>query len=47
MELLANGWAHEQILIKNYPHLTEEDIQAAHRCATETVKREHVYPLLG
>src|ERR1700740_330682 len=43
-ELLANGWTHEQIL-KNYPHLTEEDIQAALHYATEAVKQEHVYPL--
>jgi hypothetical protein len=28
MELLANGWTHEQIL-KDYPHLTEKHIQAA------------------
>ena len=28
MELLAEGWTHEQIL-KNYPHLTSDDIQAA------------------
>ena len=44
MELLANGWTHEQIL-KNYPHLTEEDIQAALHYATEAVKQEHVYSL--
>ena len=28
VELLAEGWTHEQIL-KNYSHLTTEDIQAA------------------
>jgi uncharacterized protein (DUF433 family) len=44
MELLANGWGHEQIL-KDYPHLMEEDIQAALHYATEAVKQEHVYPL--
>ncbi|HEY2250868.1 MAG TPA: DUF433 domain-containing protein, partial [Planctomycetaceae bacterium] len=44
IELLANGWTHEQIL-KNYPHLAEDDIQAALHYAAETVKREHVYPL--
>jgi len=44
IELLANGWTHEQIL-KNYPHLAEEDIQAALHYAAETVKQEHVYPL--
>lgn len=27
MELLAEGWSHEQIL-KSYPHLTADDIQA-------------------
>ncbi len=44
MELLANGWTHEQIL-KNYPHLVAEDILAALHYAAETVKQEHVYPL--
>jgi uncharacterized protein (DUF433 family) len=44
MELLANGWAHEQILT-NYPQLTDDDIQAALHYATETLKHEHVYPL--
>ena len=34
MELIANGWSHEQILA-NYPHLTEDDIQAAFHYATE------------
>ena len=28
MELLANGWTYEQIL-HSYPHLAQEDIQAA------------------
>jgi len=44
MELLANGWTHEQIL-HSYPHLTREDIQAALHYATEVLKQEHVYPL--
>jgi uncharacterized protein (DUF433 family) len=44
MDLLANGWTHEQIL-KNYPHLTEQDIQAALHYAAEALKQEHVYPL--
>jgi uncharacterized protein (DUF433 family) len=44
VELLANGWAHEQILT-NYPQLTDDDIQAALHYATETLKHEHVYPL--
>jgi uncharacterized protein (DUF433 family) len=44
MELLANGWTHEQIL-RNYPHLTADDIQAALHYAAEALKQEHVYPL--
>jgi uncharacterized protein (DUF433 family) len=44
VELLAEGWTHEQIL-KNYPHLTAEDIQAALRYASEMMKQEKVYPL--
>ena len=44
MELLANGWTNEQIL-KNYPHLSAEDIQAALHYAAEILKQEHVYPL--
>src|SRR5690242_180755 len=44
IELLAERWTHEQIL-KNYPQLTEEDIQAALHYAAEVLKQEHVYPL--
>jgi len=44
IELLAEQWTHEQIL-KNYPQLTEEDIQAALHYAAEVLKQEHVYPL--
>ncbi|MGQ0633368.1 MAG: DUF433 domain-containing protein [Planctomycetaceae bacterium] len=44
LELLAEAWTHEQIL-KNYPQLTPDDIQAALHYATETIKQEHVYPL--
>ena len=39
MELLANGWTHEQIL-KEYPHLTAEDIHAASHYAAEVLKQE-------
>ena len=35
MELLANGWTHEQIL-KEYPHLKHEDILAAMQYAAQT-----------
>lgn len=44
VELLAEGWTHEQIL-KNYPHLSADDIQAALHYAAEALKQEHVYPL--
>ncbi len=44
IELLAERWTHEQIL-KNYPQLTEDDIQAALHYAAEVLKQEHVYPL--
>ncbi len=44
VELLAEGWTHEQILA-NYPHLAEEDIQASLHYAVEALKQEHVYPL--
>ena len=44
VELLAEGWTHEQIL-KNYPHLTVKDIQASLHYASEMMKQEKVYPL--
>jgi uncharacterized protein (DUF433 family) len=44
MELLSEGWSHEQIL-KSYPQLTAEDIQAALHYATAVLKQERVYPL--
>jgi uncharacterized protein (DUF433 family) len=44
MELMAEGWTHEQIL-ENYPQLTGDDIQAALHYAAETLKQERVYPL--
>ncbi len=44
VELLAEGWSHEQIL-QNYPQLADEDIQAALHYAAEVMKRERVYPL--
>jgi len=34
LELLAEGWAREQVL-KSYPQLTEEDIRAAFSYAPE------------
>ena len=39
MELLAEGWSYDQIL-KSYPHLCLDDIQAALHYAAETLKGE-------
>jgi uncharacterized protein (DUF433 family) len=44
LELLAEGWSHEQIA-HNYPALTVEDILAALHYAADVLKRERVYPL--
>jgi len=44
LDLLANGWT-EKAVIKNYPQLKKEDLQAALRYATEVLKEETVYPL--
>ncbi len=43
VDLLAEGWTQEEIL-SNYPQLTREDLLAALRCASETLKSERVYP---
>jgi len=44
IDLLAEGWTHEQILA-NYPHLTEPDIAACLRYAGSMMKQERVYPI--
>lgn len=44
LELLAEGWTREEIL-RNYPGLTAEDLQAALHYAADALKREKVYPL--
>jgi uncharacterized protein (DUF433 family) len=44
IDLLAEGWSHEQIL-SNYPHLVAEDIAACLRYARSMMKRERVYPI--
>ena len=44
LELLAEGWPVEQIL-RSYPQLTADDIQAALHYAAESLKRERVCPL--
>lgn len=42
IDLLAQGWSHDEIL-RNYPGLTIEDIQACLSYASETLKAEKVY----
>lgn len=44
IDLLARGWTPEQIL-KEYDHLTPEDIQACLAYASEVLKSERVYLL--
>ena len=44
IELLANGWSHDDIL-KNYPGLTPEDILACLSYASDVLHSEKVYPL--
>lgn len=44
VELLAEGWTNEQIL-KNYPQLTQDDIQASLHYAAQSMKQERVVPL--
>lgn len=43
VDLLARGWTHEQIL-RQYDHITVEDIQACLGYASEMLKSERVYP---
>ena len=42
VELLAEGWTYDEIL-KNYPQLTADDVQAALHYAAEVMKQERVY----
>jgi uncharacterized protein (DUF433 family) len=44
VDLLGRGWTVEQIL-KEYDHLTREDIQACLAYASEILKSERVYPV--
>ena len=44
LDLLANGWSEAEI-IKNYPRLTTEDIQACIGYASALLKSERVYPI--
>jgi uncharacterized protein (DUF433 family) len=44
IDLLAEGWSNQQIL-SNYPHLTQEDINACLRYAGSMMKQQRVYPI--
>lgn len=44
IDLLAQGWSEQEIL-RNYPGITKEDIQACLAYASETLKLEKVYSL--
>ena len=44
IDLLGRGWTTEQIL-REYDHLTPEDIRACHAYASEVLKAERVYPM--
>ena len=44
IELLAQGWSETEIL-RNYPGLTREDIQACLGYASNALKAEKIYPL--
>lgn len=43
VDLLAQGWSEAEIL-RNYPGLTREDIQACLSYASEILRAEKVYP---
>ena len=44
VDLLAQGW-NEADILRNYPGLTREDIQACLSYAGDILRRERVYPL--
>lgn len=44
LDLLANGWPEGEIL-KNYPRLTHEDIQACLGYAAALIKSKRGYPI--
>jgi len=48
IDLMAQGWAEEDIL-RNYPGITRQDIQACLAYASEILRLEKVYvfPLVG
>ena len=44
IDLLAQGWPEAEIL-RNYPGLTHEDVQACLAYASATLRAEKVYPV--
>jgi len=44
LDLMAGGWSAEEVL-RNYPQLTADDLQAVFHYAAESLKRERVFPL--
>jgi uncharacterized protein (DUF433 family) len=46
IDLLAQGWAEAEIL-RNYPGLVHEDVQACLAYASATLRAEKVYPLVA
>lgn len=44
VDLLANGWTIDEIL-RNYPGITREDIQACLAYASQLLHEERVFPL--
>lgn len=44
VDLLAQGWSKEDV-IRNYPGLTLDDVQACLSYASEILKDEKVFPL--
>ena len=44
VDLLAQGWSEEEVL-RNYPGLEREDIQACLRYASSLLHAERAYPL--
>jgi len=43
LEILANGWTHDRIL-KNYPHLTEDDMNRSSDLAQIGITRSNTLP---
>lgn len=46
VDLLAQGWSEGEVL-KNYPGLTREDVQACLKYASAVMQSEKVYPLIS